>query len=105
MTQIENGSPKELSSIFTTITETTDALKLLKCPTQHWDHILVHVIIQWMDSASTSAGDPHIGGAKTYPKYQQIKTWLEDLILALESIERCNEAPAVQKMSNQIQLV
>lgn len=47
----DSSSAKQLNVILSVYHEAIEVLKALGSPTQHWDHILVHLITQKLDPA------------------------------------------------------
>ena len=79
--------------------ESTNALRVLKCPVDEWNNILVHLLTQKLDKLSRQEWEFYLGSDKTYPKLDKFNSFLETRIRALEATSTPNIADA-SKNSN-----
>lgn len=84
---ISQRSAKDLNSLLNTTSEALNALNALGAPTHHWDHLLVHLITQRLDSITREAWEVKLGSSTEPPSYQALRTFLTGRARALESIE------------------
>ncbi|KMQ89428.1 hypothetical protein RF55_10951 [Lasius niger] len=78
---------KEINAILNTTTEVLNALQSLGASIHYWDHLLVHLIAQRLDSSTREAWEVKLGSTTDPPLYQDIRNFLTGRARALESME------------------
>lgn len=78
---------KEINAILNTTTEVLNALQFLGASIHYWDHLLVHLIAQRLDSSTREAWGVKLGSTTDPPLYQDIRNFLTGRARALESME------------------
>ncbi|KAM0736437.1 hypothetical protein ACS0PU_010398 [Formica fusca] len=84
---ISQRSAKELNSLLNNTTEALNALESHGAPVQHWDHLLVHLIVQRLDPSTREAWEVKLGSTTDPPSYKDIRTFLTGRARAMESME------------------
>ncbi|XP_043464500.1 uncharacterized protein LOC122499958 [Leptopilina heterotoma] len=92
-------SGKGLQAHLNTTNEAASALRTLGVPIDHWDIILVHLLVRNLDLASREAWELHLGSNSDYPTLDQLKTFISGRARALENIEleKGNLKPSASK--------
>ncbi|XP_070155817.1 uncharacterized protein [Polyergus mexicanus] len=84
---ISQRSAKELNTLLNITTEALNALESLGAPVQHWDYLLVHLTVQWLDPSTREAWEVKLGSTTDPPSYKDIHTFLTGRARAMKSME------------------
>ncbi|XP_057334389.1 uncharacterized protein LOC130673415 [Microplitis mediator] len=88
----DSNSTKQLKAIINNANEAVQALKALGSPTEQWDRILVHLIVQKLDFSLREAWEVHLGTSTEFPTYEDLHTFLTGRARAREAME-CGFSP------------
>lgn len=84
---IKTKSAQGLRDLSTTLTEVLGALKVLDCPVQHWDVLLLHQIVKLLDPESREAWEVKLGPSTSYPTLPAFEEFLIGRTQALENVK------------------
>ncbi|XP_070155832.1 uncharacterized protein [Polyergus mexicanus] len=84
---ISQRSAKELNTLLNIKTEALNALESLGAPVQHWDYLLVHLTVQWLDPSTRETWEVKLGSTTDPPSYKDIHTFLTGRARAMKSME------------------
>lgn len=97
---IKRKSSGELKNLLAVFKESLGALNSLGAPTDHWDFIIVYMIVHRLDADSHEAWEIHRGATVTPASLTQLDTFLEGRIRALESVESRNPSSSACPLSS-----
>ncbi|XP_071056931.1 uncharacterized protein [Onthophagus taurus] len=89
----------ELKRLAGEIKEAFGALKVLKCPIQHWDYILVYVIVRKLDTDAVKEWERSIGNHRDPSTFDELEDFLMNRIHTLEAVENLQSSRKVYSIS------
>ena len=81
-------SATEMEQLYTSVMQIYRTLEALHRPVDSWDHVLVFMIVQRLDSESVKAWEHHLGSSKEPPSWKQIQEFLMTRMLSLQAFEK-----------------
>lgn len=78
-------SAKGLRTLLTTISEALGAIRALGCAVQHWNPLLLHLLVRLLDPDTREAWEVNLGSSPSYPSYAQFEDFLVGRTRAMEN--------------------
>ncbi|XP_071056103.1 uncharacterized protein [Onthophagus taurus] len=94
-----SDSSSELKRLVGEIKEAFGALKVLKCPIQHWDYILVYLIVRKLDTDAVKEWERSIGNHRDPSTFDELEDFLMNRIHTLEAVENLQSSRKVHSIS------
>lgn len=85
---LRTDSSEELNSFIGEINESIGALEALQCPVEHWDLVLIHILVRKLDSETSKEWERSINNRKISSTFKEFMDFLNNRVLTLEAIER-----------------
>nr|XP_022908846.1 uncharacterized protein LOC111420154 isoform X2 [Onthophagus taurus] len=96
---VKSDSSSELKRLVGEIKEAFGALKVLKCPIQHWDYILVYLIVRKLDTDAVKEWERSIGNHRDPSTFDELEDFLMNRIHTLEAVENLQSSRKVYSIS------
>ncbi|XP_071055027.1 uncharacterized protein [Onthophagus taurus] len=96
---VKSDSSSELKRLVGEIKEAFRALKVLKCPIQHWDYILVYLIVRKLDTDAVKEWERSIGNHRDPSTFDELEDFLMNRIHTLEAVESLQSSRKVHSIS------
>ena len=92
---MKSESVSELKTLFNSTIDAIDSLKLLNSPVEHWDHILVPMIVQRLDQKSFIAWEDSVKGSTKPSKFSEL---IQKRLLAMEAVQDTSSSRGSQPL-------
>nr|XP_034194809.1 uncharacterized protein LOC117611030 [Osmia lignaria] len=95
--RLVNGTPlppkssQAVNGLLSEAKEALDALKGLHVPVEHWDVILVHLLVRRLDPLTREAWENHLGQKEEHPTWKDLQAFLTGRARARETLELSRE--------------
>lgn len=77
-----------------TTNEVLLALKNLNCPTDQWDHLLIHLLVDKLNKNSIADWEKHLASRSDYPKYEDFQKFRDKKIRTFEVLQMSKDTLA-----------
>ncbi|XP_071052911.1 uncharacterized protein [Onthophagus taurus] len=88
---LKTESSVELNMLISEVKESLGALECLGCPVDHWDHLLIHILVRKLDCESIKEWEKSITDRKVPSKFSEFSQFLIGRVLTLEAIEKLSD--------------
>lgn len=86
--KVKTECSDELKRLFGDVKEALGALEALDCPVNHWNHIVVFMVVRKLDAESLKDWEKTLGANTTPPSFADLEKFLNYRIHTLEALER-----------------
>lgn len=83
---MNSSSVKDLRTLLDTTSDAITALKNIKRPVEHWDDLIVFILVQKLDKVTRREWEFKQGDTTANPTFQELESFLSARIRALEAM-------------------
>lgn len=94
------GTSNELILLFNSTVDAAESLKSLDSPVQHWDHILVPLIVQRLDQKNLMVWEDSVDEIMEPFKFTDLVKFLTKRLLTLEAVQGAGDSQSYSKSAS-----